>query len=109
MTHGIVSERELRAVFTDIGLVYGTSNGVNASGEATFVFKTSDDDGSYGGPTVVCSLATDVANTPAEEVQKEFLLMALKMLRRIASMTDDEILESCRNSIGEALERDGHA
>jgi hypothetical protein len=106
MEYGRFSERDLGVVFAEIKLVRTPADDVHAAGEVRFIFKTQTGERSYDGPAIICELATDVTAMRASEIHPEVLQKAMAMVRRLASMSDEQILERCRDSIRIVLDEE---
>lgn len=103
MRYGDVSQRELGSVFLQCDLVTYGDGSVDTKGEASFVFK-SHDGNIEEGPTITCVLSTPVEDLQADQVQPFLVQKALKMVRRLAEMSDDEVLATWRDSVSRASE-----
>jgi hypothetical protein len=97
--YGDIATRDLSWVITETNLVARTGDDVDVQGKVTFVFKAHDGEDSLDGPSVLCELATPVSDVRGAEITQAQIAKALKMVRRLAGLSDESVLQTWEASV----------
>ena len=103
MSYTDITERGLAWVLADAAIHPHSADYADMESEVRFVFKSSDGDDDEDGPTVVCHVVTPATDIPASQLHPLAVTKALKMVRHLAQMTDEQVLQAWQSSLQRAL------